>query len=127
MAAKKTWTVLELEAALKGLGLNMLDCKLAATEGVQDPDKEYKTLKVMSHKQLLVGRDFFKAGNKVKANNNFAFAFQMRRAATFIWEKVLGRKNDAAHANFEETSKLLRKACHWKGARRGRSQDHRGD
>eukprot|EP00750_Incisomonas_marina_P009016 INCI15772.2.p1 GENE.INCI15772.2~~INCI15772.2.p1 ORF type:complete len:147 (-),score=26.86 INCI15772.2:272-655(-) len=102
-------TVEEVAASLTRLGYNMLDVKKTAQDAVSNPSAEYKALKVLAHKALATGRDNVNKGDMSKANNSFAFAYQMRCTADWIWKNLMKNKGDLGHAKFVEKSRLYGK------------------
>lgn len=83
----------------------MLDCEMAARTALQNPGRAYKDLKVLSHKALAKGRDYMKAEDNARANNNFAFAYQMRCCCHWIWKHLMGRESDEGHIVFLQLSR----------------------
>lgn len=100
MSGTTVWTVERLQKEFENLGYNMLDCKIAASTALADPGKAYKALKVRSKQALTQGRDSMIAGKNETANNNFAFAYQMRCVCHWIWKNLLGRTGDNGHQAF---------------------------
>jgi hypothetical protein len=102
---KKKYSQDELEKYFKNLNYNMLDCKLTAKKCYENPNEEHKQLKVLSHKALSSGRDYMLNKDYDKANNQFAFAYQMRCVADFTWKNILGKDGDTGHAKYLEISR----------------------
>jgi hypothetical protein len=98
-------TIASIEAEFKRLGYNMLDCKKTAAEALANPGKEYAALKKLSHQALTSGRDFMNNDDNQKANSNFAFAYQMRCVADWIWINLMHNEGDLKHHKFLELSR----------------------
>lgn len=92
----------EVKAHIVALNYNMIDADMVARAYVANPDKEYKALKVLSHKALHDGKLAMQKGDNDKANKNFAFAYQTRCVADNVWTKLLKKKGDESHAAYVE-------------------------
>lgn len=90
----------QLKQHLKQLGYNMMDVDMIAKKAIADPSAEYKALKVLSHKALYEGKQSMEKDDLVKANSQFAFAYQTRCVCDYLWKHLLGNSGDAGHAAY---------------------------
>lgn len=89
-----------IRKGLTGLKYNMLDVNKTVAGCVANPGKECADIKKLSHGALSTARDQMNAGQTDKANSSFAFAYQMRCVADWIWKNAMGKSGDLGHATY---------------------------
>lgn len=90
---------------LDRLGYNMLNTELTAKRCVENPGKECAAIKKLSHEALSTGRNNILKDDYEAANNNFAFAYQMRCVSDYIWCNLLHNSGDNGHAAYLQLSR----------------------
>ena len=105
----KVWTLATLKAELDKLRYNTIDTALCASEFMKDPNRQYKTMKELSHKALVTGQGQMDKDENAKANSSFAFAYQTRCVADWAWVHILHKAGDSGHAHYVEVQRAYSK------------------